>query len=364
MDKNIQRSEPDDHAGVAEAIRLDVVNQIGDKYLARGRSPHSPEARAEKVEKTLERQRQEGLVRRSYAHVAPGTRPFEIIKRVAVGTYTDGFIHAGNLAYLSLIALFPFFITAAAILGTIGEPEDRLRAIAAILSTMPPGVADTLRDPLREVITTRTGWLLWLSAGVGLWTVGSLIETMRDILRRAYGTQFNASFWQYRLYSIGLIVASVMLLLVSFSAQVLITGFEEFIERVLPDQIDGITQIAFSRGLSGLGLFVALYLLFYTLTPSKYRKHPYPKWPGALFVTLWWIAVTLALPPLLSSLLSYDATYGSLAGVMVALFFFYLIGLGVVVGAELNAALVETGLETASHDDIGQSDNRERKGQE
>src|SRR3546814_1084562 len=81
----------------------------------------------------------------------------------------------------------------------------------------------------------------------------------------------------------------------------------------------------------------AIYLLFYSLTPAKYRRQKKcPKWPGALFTTLWWIGVTLALPPLLASLLSYDATYGSLAGVMVALFFFYLVGLGMVIGAELD----------------------------
>jgi membrane protein len=39
---------------------------------------------------------------------------------------------------------------------------------------------------------------------------------------------------------------------------------------------------------------------------------------------------------------SYSLTYGSLAGIMIALFFFWLIGLGVVVGAELNAALAHT----------------------
>jgi membrane protein len=38
---------------------------------------------------------------------------------------------------------------------------------------------------------------------------------------------------------------------------------------------------------------------------------------------------------------TYDLTYGSLAGVMIALFFFWLVGLGMVVGAELNAALAE-----------------------
>ena len=57
-------------------------------------------------------------------------------------------------------------------------------------------------------------------------------------------------------------------------------------------------------------------------------------------------------------MLSYDLTYGSMAGVMIVLFFFYLIGLGVVIGAELNAALAESPEE--EQDRIGQGDNRGR----
>src|SRR3546814_17251726 len=110
-----------------------------------------------------------------------------------------------------------------------------------------------------------------------------------------------------------------------YGSPVLIVGIEQFVTRVLADQYQAWAVVLISRGISGLGLFVAIYMLFYSLTPSKYRRLKHcPKWPGALFTTLWWIAVTLALPPLLASLLSYDATYGSLAGVMVALFFFYL----------------------------------------
>lgn len=352
----VSSDQPTD-AAKAEEIAHDVHAEVVDRYRAKGTSPHSPEARAEEEKIVAERQQSEGVWRRSYARIAPGTRPFAIAKRVAIGTYNDGFIHAGNLAYLALIALFPFFITAAAIVGTIGSADDRARAVAAVLSTMPPGVARTLEAPLYQAMDARTGWLLWLGALVGLWTVGSLIETIRDILRRAYGTQFSASFWQYRLYSIGIIVGAVLLLLVSFSAQVAITGFEEFVENVLPTRFDELGQVAASRSISAIGLFVAIYLLFLILTPSKYRKSKCPKWPGAMLVTGWWVLVTISLPPLLASLLNYDVTYGSLAGVMVALFFFYLIGLGVVVGAELNAALVEV----STHDEIGQSDNRARK---
>ena len=45
---------------------------------------------------------------------------------------------------------------------------------------------------------------------------------------------------------------------------------------------------------------------------------------------------------LLASLGGYEPTYGGLAGTIVALFFFWTVGLGIVVGAHLNAALAET----------------------
>src|SRR3546814_3757404 len=51
------------------------------------------------------------------------------------------------------------------------------------------------------------------------------------------------------------------------------------------------------------------------------------------FTAVWWYATTLLLPVVLSQLGGYDLTYGSLAGVMIALIFFFVIGLGVVIGA-------------------------------
>ena len=50
---------------------------------------------------------------------------------------------------------------------------------------------------------------------------------------------------------------------------------------------------------------------------------------------------TALLPGILASVTNYDLTYGSLAGAMIALIFFFIVGLGMVVGAELNAALAE-----------------------
>lgn len=269
-------------------------------------------------------------------------RVWQVVRRVAIGTYNDGFIHAGNLAYLALIALFPFFITATALMTAIGRSEEGLHALEVILATMPKGVAATLEAPVREVLSARNGLLLWVGAAIGLWTVGSLIETVRDILHRAYATTGGQSFFARRLYSMGLIVASVVLLLISFSLQVVTVAAEDLMARFLPPDMVGLGELALTRLISVIGLFLSIFLLFLSLTPSAYRGRRYPKWPGALLTTLWWVSVTLALPPILARMLAYDLTYGSLAGVMVSLFFFYLIGLGMVIGAELNAALAGT----------------------
>ena len=54
---------------------------------------------------------------------------WEVVKRVAIGVYNDGFIHAGNLAYLAVVSIFPFFITGAALFSLIGEESSRAASI-------------------------------------------------------------------------------------------------------------------------------------------------------------------------------------------------------------------------------------------
>jgi membrane protein len=303
-------------------------------------------------------QHRPGFRSRVASSLGPGSRAFEIVKRVAIGAYNDGFIHAGNLAYMAIIAIFPFFILGAAVFSLVGEEGERAATVNAVLYALPPMVANVIEPVARTVVEARSGWLLWLGGLVGLWTVSSLVETIRDILRRAYGTQATHAFWKYRLWSAGVIFAAVVLLMVSLLAQVLIGTAQEVIDAYLPRLGNAIDALRISRVIPALGLFASLYLLFYTLTPKAYRKRRYPKWPGALTTTLWWLGVTIALPPAIRSFFSYDLTYGSLAGIMIALFFFYLVGLGMVVGAELNAALAETPEEAENR--IGQADDRRR----
>lgn len=278
---------------------------------------------------------------RTLAKVKPGSFVFEVFKRAGLGVYTDGFIYAGNLAYLALMTLFPFFIVAAAVLSLLGQSTETQRAVASFLHVLPPDVAELLRKPIADVLKARTGAPLLLGGLVGLWTVGSFVETIREIFRRAYGTHATAPMWRARLgLSLG-IVASVILALLSFLVQGLLTAAEQFIYRLLPFAQDAAGWLGLARIIPGLIMFGALYGLFYSVTPSKYRYTDSRKWPGALFTTIWWVSCTALLPVVLAQLGGYDLTYGSLAGVVVMLLFFYLIGLGLVFGAHLNAALAE-----------------------
>lgn len=294
-------------------------------------SPESPEARRKRRRRA----------RTGRADTHSRARAIEVARRVLIGVYTDGFIHAGNLAYLTLLALFPFFILAMTIGRMFGQTEEGLAAVSAFLAALPVNVANALRTPIQDVLTARTGHLLWFGAIVGLWTVGSLIETVRDIVRRAYGTRATRPFWQYRLGSIGIIFACVFAILFAFSLQVMISATDTFLHEVLPFADEAITLVQATRLIPTAMLFLAFYYLFVAVTPSLYRGKAFPKWPGAAMTTFWCYGTGLALPLALTRLSYYSLTYGGLAGAMITLIFFFIIGLGVVIGAELNAALAE-----------------------
>ena len=272
----------------------------------------------------------------------PDLTAMEVVKRVATGVYNDGFIHAGNLAYLSIVALFPFFIVTAAIAHLLGQSQDAQLTVINVLRRLPPDVASTLREPINEVLTVRTGTLLWLGALVGLWTATSFVETIRDILRRAYGVKFCAPFWEYRLGSILLILGAVLILMIAFAASVALSSIHHVLVEWFPFAQGVGTMLGLYRLVPAATLFVTFYALFYALTPARYRRYGCRKWPGALFITAWWLAAVEILPNVLGLLGGYNLTYGSLAGVMIALIFFFVVGLGVVIGAELNAALAES----------------------
>ena len=197
--------------------------------------------------------------------------------------------------------------------------------VATVLAQLPPNVAEVLRDPIAEVLSARTGPLLWIGAIIGLWTVGSFIETIRDILRRAYGVKYCAPFWHYRLSSMAVIVGAVFLLLFAFAASVALSSVEHAVVAWIPVAQEVSDAFTLYRVIPAIALYATISFIFYLLTPLRYRRRGCRKWPGALLIAAWWLGTAELLPEAISLLGGYDLTSGSLAGV----------------GAELNAALAE-----------------------
>jgi membrane protein len=270
-------------------------------------------------------------------------RVWAVARDTVVGAYSDGFTHAGNLAYLSLLTLFPFFIVLATVAGIMGRTADGMRAIGAFLRALPPDVAALVAKPIADVISVRaSNGLLTFGIIVTLWTTSGFIETIRAIIHDAYQSTQNLPVWRYRIGSVLIIFAAVILMLTAFAAQVVLTGAEAFVARLMPLADGALTQFAIGRLFPTSMLFVALYLTFFALTPKRYRMLHCPMWPGALATTLVWVGTTMGMPLVLSQFSNYTLTYGSLAGVIVALLFFYIVGLGLVIGAHLNAALAKS----------------------
>lgn len=258
--------------------------------------------------------------------------------RTVRNTFDHGFTEAGNLAFLSLLTLFPFFIVVTRIAGMFGRTGDGMAAINQFLESVPQGVADLLRQPVADVLALPSNNVLTFGILVGLWSTASFIEATREILYRAYRTESSRPFWQYRLGNIALVVGSVLLMLAAFSAEVALAGVETLVMGSLAEDGEMLDWLPVSRLVPGAALSIAVYLVFLSLTPGGVRNRG-ARWPGAALTTIVWIAATLLLPRVIGLLGDYDRTYGSLAGVMIALIFFWIVGLGFVAGAELNAAL-------------------------
>ena len=315
---------------------MDLVDPAQEVDKPDGPAPQTPEARRRRLLQARAR------VDDTLRGLGPGSRFRVVLGRAFNGVWEDGFIHAGNLAYLTLLTLFPFFIVVAALAQAFGRDAATLDALRQFLSQVPPDVAAVFEKPISDVLTARSGSLLWLGALGGLWSTGGFIATLKDILYRAYGVQSQSAFWLARLRYTAITVGSVLLVLVSFILQAVLAGLERFVLTLFPFADESISLLlGASRLIPGLFIFGAFYLLFYVMTPRRYRGRDHRKWPGPLFVAVWWLLVTSLLPRALALLGGYDLTYGSLAGVMIALVYFFTLGLGVVFGAHLNAALAE-----------------------
>ena len=84
--------------------------------------------------------------------------------------------------------------------------------------------------------------------------------------------------------------------------------------------------------------------LVYHLAPAV-RQRWYWLTPGSAFAGIAWTAVSLGLRAYVSHFANYNATYGSIGGVILLLLWLYLSGMALLIGGEVNSVIARAAAE-------------------
>ena len=263
----------------------------------------------------------------------------ELFKRTARETNEDdGFGLAAQLAYYFFLALFPavlFLLAVASFFPLTNFIDDVTQALRPIA---PPDVMRFLEEQLRRLSNADSGGILTVGILGALWSSSAAVVAITGSLNRAYNIEESRPWWKVRLTAIGLTITLALFVLASFT---LIVAGPAVAERLAASFGLGaafewtwkIVQWPLAFGL----VSTALGLVYY-FGPDADQDWTWIT-PGAVVATALWVVVSLAFKVYVANFADYNAMYGAVGAVIVLLLWFYISGLAILVGAELNAEI-------------------------
>jgi membrane protein len=253
----------------------------------------------------------------------------------------NGWMMAGHIAYMGLFALFPFLIFLVALAGFLGQGEAADISVELGLELLPADVASALKPAIYEVRNAPHAGLITFGVLATLWASSSGLEALRHALNLAYDVADQPAFWRTRLESVLLTVLAAVVVIVVMVLLVVIPLVLGTIQLVFSKEA-GAPPPQFlaggARDALGFLLLLGLLMLLYRVLPNV-RLRAMEVVPGALLAWALWLAAVWGYSVYLQSVPSFSVTYGSLGGIVVTLFFFYISALLFVFGAEFNSVL-------------------------
>lgn len=254
----------------------------------------------------------------------------------------DGFVTAGHLSFTALLALFPFLIFLTALASLLGTQDDLQRIVRLMFDSMPHEVAETLEPVVAEVVVGRRAGFLGFSVLMMLWASSSGIEAIRLAFSRAYRVTRFRPFWMRRLQTFFLVMLSILLV----PAMSVLLVFGPILWNLVTYWVD--LGIAYRLVWTVTRYVVAIAVLFVTLVvlhrwlPNR-RQHVRDILPGVIFTVIALMVAATGFSYYLANFANYSVTYGSMASVVIALMFFYMTSVILVLGAYVNAVMLGIG---------------------
>ncbi|WP_163529165.1 YihY/virulence factor BrkB family protein [Halobacillus ihumii] len=245
---------------------------------------------------------------------------------------------AAQLAYFFLLSLFPFIIFLITLLSYMNIQEDRV--LNFISTYAPPETYELISENITELLNDQNGGLLSLGIIGTLWAASNGVNALMRAFNRAHNVDENRSFIVARFTAIVLTIAMVFVIGIAFLLPVLGNSISTFIFTFLGVSGDFIFFWDALRWVVSSVIFFIVLSFLYLMAPNKSLKIREIT-IGAIFATIGWQLVSLLFSYYVSSMGNYSATYGSLGGVIVLMIWFYISGVVIILGGEVNAVILK-----------------------
>ncbi|WP_181312754.1 YihY/virulence factor BrkB family protein [Nocardioides campestrisoli] len=249
---------------------------------------------------------------------------------------------AAALTYYAVLSIFPAAIALTALLGLVGQDPDQ--TVDTLLDILAPLVSNSMLgdiEPTLRDLAAAPGAGVALITGLAgaLWTASGYVGAFSRAMNRIYEIEEGRPFWKLRPQML-LLTATCLVLMAALILMLVISGpVAQSVGDVIGLGDTAVTAWNIAKWPVMALVVMLLIALIYYFTPNV--KQPKMRWlsPGAVVAVVAGVLASVGFTFYVANFSSYNKTYGSLAGVIVALLFLWIMNLALLLGAEIDSEL-------------------------
>jgi len=253
---------------------------------------------------------------------------------------------AAQLSYYALLALFPALIFLTALMGLFSVQSFMPELMSYLRNVLPADALSMVQRFLTQVAEGSGANILSLGALGALWASSSGVTAIMDALNVVFGVKEDRRpFWRVRLTAIVLTTGLAGFVIMSLA----LVLYGPTIGRWIADLMGFDVVFTWIWNVLQWPIIATLMLIvvaaIYHICPD--RQHKRWRWvtPGSVFAVLMWLLVSLGFKAYVDNFGDYNKVYGSIAGVIVLMLWFYWSGMVLLLGGEINAEIEKAAAE-------------------